>query len=230
MSVQQVVIMASQAQLEPLRDLPKLPAAIKDFIPHFSKNSQVPVQKILEPYKSYEAELRKYFAQAPDHEAIKDGFINTVSVFSGLEDQLKVRARNLAAESQDEKEKYVFPLQDDERKPPGSSAVVSSIKEFKHNFNIFSESSLSELDWSNVVAAGSSVTTSLLPVPEKWAGSKKSLREYYHQHIAPASDVDLFLYGLNEEEGKEKIKDIERAIKDSILHEWYSQSLPDVCS
>lgn len=72
---------------------------------------------------------------------------------------------------------------------------------------------------SNVVAAGSSVTTALLPVPEKWAGSKRSLREYYHEHLAPASDVDLFLYGLNEEQALEKIKQIERNIKDSILHE-----------
>lgn len=45
------------------------------------------------------------------------------------------------------------------------------------------------------------------------------MREYYHEHLAPASDVDLFLYGLNEEQGLEKIKQIERNIKDSILHE-----------
>jgi hypothetical protein len=38
------------------------------------------------------------------------------------------------------------------------------MKEFKNNFNLFSESSLVDLDWSNVVAAGSSVVTSLLPV------------------------------------------------------------------
>jgi hypothetical protein len=69
------------------------------------------------------------------------------------------------------------------------------------------------------VAAGSSVTTALLPVPEKWAASKRSLREYYHEQLAPASDVDLFLYGLSEEQAIEKIKQIERNIKDSILCE-----------
>jgi hypothetical protein len=56
-------------------------------------------------------------------------------------------------------------------------------------------------------------------VPEKWSGSKRALRQYYHEHLAPASDVDLFLYGLNEEEAIEKIKQIETKIKDSILHE-----------
>jgi len=112
-----------------------------------------------------------------------------------------------------------MPLSDADRKPNGSPAVVSSFKDFQKNFNLFSESSLADLDWNNVVAAGSAVTTALLPVPEKWAGSKRSLREYYHEHLAPASDVDLFLYGLNEEEGLEKIKQIEKNIKDGILHE-----------
>jgi hypothetical protein len=112
-----------------------------------------------------------------------------------------------------------MPLKDEERKPNGAPAVVPSLKDFQQNFNLFSESSLTDLDWSNVVAAGSAVTTALLPVPEKWAGSKRSLREYYHEHLAPASDIDLFLYGLNEEQALEKIKQIERNIKDSILHE-----------
>jgi len=98
-------------------------------------------------------------------------------------------------------------------------AVVSSFQEFQQNFNLFSESALADLDWSNVVAAGSAVTTALLPVPEKWRGSKRSLREYYHQFLAPASDVDLFIYGLSEEKALEKIKQIERSIRDSILHE-----------
>lgn len=76
-----------------------------------------------------------------------------------------------------------------------------------------------DLDWSNVVAAGSAVVTALLPVPAPHNESKRNLRAYYHQTLAPASDVDLFLYGLNEEEAIEKIKTIERAVRDSILSE-----------
>lgn len=76
-----------------------------------------------------------------------------------------------------------------------------------------------DLDWSNVVAAGSAVVTAILPVPAPHNESKRNLRTYYHQILAPASDVDLFLYGLNEEEAVEKIKTIERAIRDSILSE-----------
>lgn len=69
------------------------------------------------------------------------------------------------------------------------------------------------------MVAGSAVVTSLLPVPEKHSGSKRALREYYHQQLAPASDVDLFLYDLTEEQAIEKIKQIEQRIRDSILTE-----------
>jgi ankyrin repeat protein len=45
------------------------------------------------------------------------------------------------------------------------------------------------------------------------------LRTHYHENLAPASDVDLFLYGLNEEQAIAKIKQIETSIRDSILAE-----------
>ncbi|THV45654.1 hypothetical protein BGAL_0464g00050 [Botrytis galanthina] len=200
-------------------DLPSLPAPIKDFIPYLSQNPTKNISTIIEPYKAYESELRKVYAQQPDHEAVKDGAVNLVPIFSSHENDLKVRARDLKNESKEESEKYIMPLKDEERRPNGSPAVVGSIKDFQTNFNLFSESSLADLDWNNVVAAGSAVTTSLLPIPEKWAGSKRAMREYYHEHLAPASDVDLFLYGLTEAEGLEKIKQIETNIRDAILHE-----------
>lgn len=97
--------------------------------------------------------------------------------------------------------------------------MVQDIKEFQHNFALFCESSLVDLDWSNVVAAGSSVVTCLLPVPSKYKDSKRALRQYYHEMIAPASDVDLFIYGLSEADAIKKIIEIEKRIKDSILSE-----------
>ncbi|TVY29345.1 Uncharacterized protein LHYA1_G001351 [Lachnellula hyalina] len=212
--------MATLAESRDPIQIPQLPSgSVKEFIPYMSKNPDKSMEEILEPYKAFEGELRKVYAQQPTHDAVKDGAVNLVPVFDGHEQELKIRARSLVTESEGESSKYIMELKDEDRKPSGSPAVVSSFKDFQRNFNLFSESSLTEVDWRNVVAAGSAVTTSLLPVPEKWAGSKKSLREYYHQHLAPASDVDLFLYGLNEEQALEKIKQIERSIKDSILHE-----------
>jgi hypothetical protein len=75
------------------------------------------------------------------------------------------------------------------------------------------------MDWSNVVAAGSSVVNCLLPVPPEFNTTKRKLREYYHEKFCPASDVDLFLYGLTHDEAIEKIKQIEQAIRDAILTE-----------
>ncbi|TVY16658.1 Uncharacterized protein LARI1_G004592 [Lachnellula arida] len=212
--------MATLAESKDPIETPLLPSgSVKEFIPYMSNNPDKSMEEILEPYKAFEGQLRKVYAQQPTHDAVKDGAVNLVPVFDGHEQELKIRARPLDTESEGESSKYIMELKDEDRKSSGSPAVVSSFKDFQRNFNLFSESSLTEIDWSNVVAAGSAVTTSLLPVPEKWAGSKKALREYYHQHLAPASDVDLFLYGLNEEQGLEKIKQIERSIKDSILHE-----------
>ncbi|KAG0652383.1 Ankyrin-3 [Hyphodiscus hymeniophilus] len=201
-------------------EMPKLPAPVKDFISLLLKNTDTPIASLLQPYKAYESELRKVYAQQPAHAAVKDGKVNLVPLFSGdPQTELKVRARSLGTESGDEKSRYLMTLRDNERKSNGAPAIVPSFKDFQRNFNLFSESSLMDLDWNNVIAAGSSVTTALLPVPKKWAGSKRSLREYYHERLAPASDVDLFLYGLNEERALEKIKQIERSIKDSILQE-----------
>jgi hypothetical protein len=213
--------MVSQEEATPVVfNIPKLPTGtVKDFVSYVSENPKTPIARLLEPYKAFESELRKVYAQQPSHEAVKDGGINLVPIFAGHEGEIRIRARRLDAETEEEKGKYIMSLKDEDRKPEGAPAVVSSFKDFQQNFNLFSESSLTELNWNNVVAAGTAVTTALLPVPHQWAGNKRTLRTYYHEHLAPASDVDLFLYGLNEEQAIEKIKQIERSIKDSILHE-----------
>ncbi|EUC43413.1 hypothetical protein COCMIDRAFT_38672 [Bipolaris oryzae ATCC 44560] len=206
-----------QQQISTPMELPPLPAKHDDWIAHISSHPDKSLPELIAPYKEYDANLREVFAQQPNHPAI--GIPNVVPIFSGHERELKVRARNLADETEAERQRYIMPLSKAERKPNGSPAVVTSLSDFQTNFQLFSESSLVDLDWSNVVAAGSSVVTSLLPVSEQHKSSKRALREYYHQKLAPASDVDLFLYGLSEEQAVEKIKQIEQRIKDSILTE-----------
>lgn len=172
---------------------------------------------LLAPYKEYDSRLREIFAQQPDHPAIARP--NVVPLFAGSQQDVKIRARNLSAESEEERQRYLMPLNKADRKPNGAPAVVQSLQEFQTNFQLFSESSLVDMDWSNVVVAGSAVVTSLLPVPPAYNTSKRALREYYHQKFAPASDVDLFLYNMTEEQAVEKIKQIEQRIRDSILTE-----------
>lgn len=200
--------------------LPAVPAKHRDFRDYIKSHPKTPIEELVRPYNEYDSVLRQVFAQEPTHPAVADNHVNVVPLYGadGTTD-LGVRARDRASESNETKEKYIMPLKDEDRRPSGSPAVVPTLKEFQNNFSIFSEGSLSGLDWRNVVVSGSAVVTCLLPLEDKYRESKRLLRQYYHQEFAPASDVDLFIYGLNEEQAIEKIKHIEEKIKDCILHE-----------
>ncbi|KIX03942.1 uncharacterized protein Z518_07495 [Rhinocladiella mackenziei CBS 650.93] len=195
-------------------ELPSIPVPITEFVEYANKHPQshAGVAEAVKPFKAFETKLREIYAQHPNHPAVNANHL--VSVFKNT--PVTIRARDIANESTADKDKYLLPLSDDLRRKNGSLATVSSLKEFKTNFNLFSESSLVDLDWTNVVVAGSAVVTSLLPVE---APHNESKATYYHEKLAPASDVDLFLYGLDEEQAIEKIKQIESRIRDSILAE-----------
>ena len=49
--------------------------------------------------------------------------------------------------------------------------------------------------------------------------SNELRRQYYHEELAPSSDVDLFIWGLDEEAALEKIKQIESSVRNAILEE-----------
>lgn len=199
-------------------DLPGLPAPHQELAKHIAQHPETPMTEIVAPYRSYEARLREVYAQERNNPALDDPYINVVPLFNQDTQLITTRARDLSAESEEEKSKYVMALPDDKRRPHGSPATVASVTEFQHNFNVFSESSLVEMDWSNVVAAGSSVVNCLLPVPKEFNTSKRKLREYYHEKFYPTSDIDLFIYGLTHDQAIEKIKQIERGIRDTLLN------------
>jgi hypothetical protein len=200
--------------------LPPLPINHSKFLEYIKSQPTIPIEKLLEPYEDYDSVLREIFAQIPSHPLLFENLLNVVPLYDnhGWAD-VRVRARDIVSEPDDLKSKYIMPLKDVDRRPTGSPAVVSTSREFEANFNVFSEGSLQFLDWSNVVVAGSAVVTPLLPVPEEYRGSRQRLREFYHEKFTPASDVDLFLYGLTEDQAVEKIRQIERSVMDSICHE-----------
>ncbi|OJD23371.1 hypothetical protein ACJ73_05275 [Blastomyces percursus] len=197
-------------------ELPSIPVPLNDFVPYLDKHSrhEILTGEAMAPFKSYESKLREIFAQEPNHEAIVNPQVNVVPLYIQSNVDVKVKARDLAKESPADAEKYILPLTAEARKKDSTPAVVSTFDQFLENFRIFSESSLVDMDWNNVVVAGSAVTTCLLPVPDKFRMSRKAQRQ-----IAPSSDVDLFLYGLDEEQAIEKIKQIEKCIRNSILEE-----------
>lgn len=154
--------------------LANIPAPLKDFLPYLAR--QEDVTAAIAPYKEFEGKLREVFAQQPDIQLLNDPHVNTVPIFEGHQSTATTRARLLGLETEADKAKYLLSLSDADRRAQGSPAFVGSIKEFRSNFNVFSESSLVDMDWSNVVAAGSAVVTSLLPVEAPHNESKRALR------------------------------------------------------
>jgi len=125
-------------------DLPSVPAPMHEFLPYLARQSKM--AEAIQPYKNYESKLRETFAQHRDNAVLNDPHINAVPIFAGHEQTVKVHARDLDRETLEEKEKYLLPLSAGDRKPNGSSAIVGSLKEFRTNFTLFSESSLVDLD------------------------------------------------------------------------------------
>lgn len=152
--------------------LPELPVPISDFVEYVDHqlHSRAGVEQAVEPFKAYENKLREIYAQQPDHPAASANHL--VSIFESP--PCTTRARDLSKESADEKDSYLLSLPDDLRRQHGSPATVQSLKDFRTNFTIFSESSLTELKWDNVVVAGSAVNTSLLPLKPPYSESKVS--------------------------------------------------------
>ena len=120
-----------------------------------SAHPDTPMEDLVAPYKEYESKLRNIYAQDPDHPAVEKQHL--VPVFAGHEQRVKIRARDLEAESKAEADHYIMPLSVNDRKKNNAPAIVQSLKEFQTNFQLFSESSLVDIDWSNIVVAGSAV-------------------------------------------------------------------------
>ena len=201
-----------------------LPASYGDFLSYINGKPNTPLSQLVRPYNQYEAKLRELYAQDRNNSLLQDPHINAIPVFDGHEQDMRIRAREF--DNPDHNKLYIMPLRDEDRKPTGALSVVPSLDVFKSNFSIFSESSLDDLDWKNVVVAGSAVVTALLPVPDKQNESKRALRQYYHEELAPSSDVDLFLWGLDEEAAVEKVKQVERRVRDAILSETTVSNKP----
>jgi ankyrin repeat protein len=76
------------------------------------------------------------------------------------------------------------------------SAILPTFQEFKKEFDSVTRNVFEDMDWKNVVVAGGAVLSSLLKLDEK---DKAHFRD---------ADVDLFLFGLSEEQAAQKVKDI----------------------
>lgn len=134
-------------------ELPKLSTPISGYLSAVQKcKDQESIRVITKPFIQYESKLREIFAQYPDHPAVAQSHL--VPLFEPKTSTPTIISRDPDSQAQELREKYLLALKDDNRKESGTPAIVSDLGHFKKNFNLFSESSLVDLDWSNVVAAG----------------------------------------------------------------------------
>ncbi|KAF8185205.1 ankyrin [Pholiota molesta] len=176
----------------------------------------VALDAVLQPSIDEEVELRKLFAQDRQNTRLANPYVGLLDVFAAPDAIRTTRARVVEGET-DLYAQHVMPLDDKDRRKEGAPSMVSDLEEFKKNWAIFTEGSLSQLlDWNNVVAAGGSVLACMTPLDEKDKTSKRAIRKFYHSNAYPTSDVDLFLWGLNAEQAEAKIKSIYEAVRDSV--------------
>jgi hypothetical protein len=164
------------------------------------KGPGVLLDPVLKPSVDDETDLRRLFATDKAHARLNNPYVGLVDIFDAPADIRMTRARVVKDET-DLSAHYVMPLSELNRRQEGTPSMVNDIDDFKKNWGIFSEGSLSQLfDWNNVVAAGGSVLACLTPLSEEAKVSKRSMRKYYHSVAYPTSDVDLFLWGLTPEQ------------------------------
>ncbi|PWN49381.1 hypothetical protein IE53DRAFT_388417 [Violaceomyces palustris] len=187
---------------------------------------QIPVDKPIDPALgpaiARETELRKLFAQTcKGSSVLDDPHVGLVNVFSfenspnsgPVMDPWRIHDRAIPSSDP----QVVCKLEGDLRLKTGDAATCGSMAKFKKNFSIFTEDSLSQIqDWSNIVVAGGSVLAALAPLPAGKSESRRSIRKYYTEGAYCASDVDLFIYGLNQEEAEKKMDYIYKCILDAV--------------
>lgn len=162
------------------------------------KSRGILLDPALQPSLDDEAELRRLFATDKSNARLKDPFVGLVDVFAAPDNIRTIHAR-VIDDIEYSSAHYAFPLADVDRRKEGTPSMVENMDYFLKNWAIFTEGSLSQIDWSNVIVAGGAVQACLSPLPEA-APSKRELRRLFHTLAYPASDVDLFLYGLTQEQ------------------------------
>ncbi|KAJ3108241.1 hypothetical protein HDU97_001775 [Phlyctochytrium planicorne] len=171
-----------------------------------------------------ENHYRKLFAQHRDDPAIQDPHAGLLPVFS----QSKSIFSTLPVLAEEEAMPKVLAVENKNRRAPGTPAVLGK-EDFMANWRLFTNNSLQYLDWSNVFAAGGSVLSCLLPMPETAIKTLMDRREYLQTQFA-ASDIDLFIYGLNEDEARQKMIEIFDAIVAANPHEVLAFRTPNAIS
>jgi ankyrin repeat protein len=107
---------------------------------------------------------------------------------------------------------------DQQRKPMGSIAVADTLQDFFISWDCFTEGLLRFLNWDNIFCAGGAVAGCLAPLPLDIsaggaAATRVKRRKYFHDTFLPGSDIDIFLYGLDQAQAEVKLLEIYDAVQ-----------------
>ncbi|KAI1444280.1 hypothetical protein F5Y02DRAFT_390306 [Annulohypoxylon stygium] len=194
---------------------PSLPAPSSQFISYINRddeNEGTPTRFLVKPYLDYEKWLRREFLR----EGVEiDCLSNLVPIYNGQETLFKIRTIDF---EKADKEKYLMPLWKKQREKDDKIAIAESFEKFQKNFHAFTHGALEGLDWSNVVVAGSSALLPLLSRrrdvrTKAWNTKGQNSDEVYYDNTASTSDIDIFLYGIDEKAAIARIIEIEALVR-----------------
>lgn len=188
---------------EPKRDV-QLKVGSK--YPQFFRSATGPKDELFTQVVDEENKYREIFAQDRNSPVLNDPHLMLVDVHANSD--------IFVFEKQPATLPLLFAL-GDRQKPAGQSCIVDA-RTFKRNFELFTEYQLRELDWSNVFVAGGTALACLQPIPEPHNKDNIARRNYYHKLAYKTSDVDLFIYGLNEQEANAKLEEVYNAVIQSM--------------
>ncbi|KAI9164272.1 hypothetical protein H9P43_008101 [Blastocladiella emersonii ATCC 22665] len=118
----------------------------------------------------------------------------------------------------------VFPNKD---KLGEGKIAIADRSEFALNWKLYTAGALDCLDWNNLFAAGGAVQACLSHLDPKLTYGER--RDHFLDKF-PSSDVDLFIYGLDEDAAKEKMEQIYNSIMDAIPFEVVVIRTPLACT
>lgn len=167
------------------------------FLTRLSSASNEELDDILAPCICLEKNLRHLYANDPQHRDVQSPHAGLISLFDIQDHSVIMRARpSVHVQEETRRQQFIFPLPVNERLSSGSQVAVQ-LPEFLENWTIFSEQSLSGVNWRNIVVAGGAVLACVSPVPEEHKASRRALRDFFHRERYPTSDIDIFLWGLS---------------------------------
>lgn len=158
----------------------------------------------LEACLAEEYTLRGFFASDPENLIIRNPYVGLFDIFD-LESQARLsRPRredpdsDIVWRNHRLPAKYILPVKPYLRRAPGTPCIVEDLTAFRRAWDIFTGGALSAIkNWDNIIVAGGSVLTCLSHSSDD---SPKNLYKIYQSRSYKHSDIDLFLWGMTEDE------------------------------